>query len=1040
MSERPAGIKAFLIADVRGYTLFTQERGDEAAAKLAARFAELAREGVAARGGEVIELRGDEALAVFDSPRQALRAAVELQERFVQETLDDPSLPLTVGIGLDAGEAVPVEGGYRGGALNLAARLCGQAAAGEILSSQEIVHLARRIDGVEYAERGEMHLKGLAQPVRVIRVSSTERDAARTLQPIVASRPAPGAPSQSRSRLGRRRLIAAGLTVVVVVAVGVPLLLRGRGAGLSSVPANSIGRIDPASGRIVGSFTLPFSPGQVAVGEGSVWVTNPDNGKVTRLDPTSGVTRDTIPVGVSPEGIAVGEGAVWVVDGGGRAVDRVDPTTGDVRSFPVGDGPVDVAVGFGSVWVTNRLDGTVSRLDPNTGRLRATVPVGDGPTGIAFANGSLWIADYGSGIVVKVDMSSDQVVASVHVGNGPAAVAAGPDGIWVANTLDDTVARIDPATTSVAETIPVGPGPAAFAFSSGTVWVTDEFGGTIIRIDPSGHRVAATIHIGSEPRGVAVVDGDLWVAARGTATSHRGGTLRLVGNQPLAAIDPALSYDSRIEQVLAMTNDGLVGFQRVGGADGSVLVPDLATALPSRADGGRTYTFQLRTGLRYSNGTPVKASDVRRAFERDYLASGKDLGLPPYYDVIEGGAACRKNPSSCDLSKGINTNDAAGTVAFHLTRPDPEFLDQLALPFADPVPAGVSAPKEASTAPVPATGPYMIERFDPSRELVLTRNPRFHAWSAAAQPDGFPDRIEMTFHVSPANQVTAVEAGRADWMLDAPPANGLSNMMSRYAAQVHVYPMLQTFYLALDTRLAPFKDPRVRRAVELAVDRRKLLDLFGGPGQGVITCQLLPPNAPGYRPYCPYTLDPNPAGEWTAPNLAAAQKLVGASGTRGEKVEVWAAPYFPVMQAWGRYFTDLLSQLGYRATLHPASNRYFTEAYPPGPGVQAGLDGWIADYPSAENFFSTLKCGNPVNTSRVCDPVVDERIRRAARMEDSHPERASALWALVDRRAVDLGVLVDFLNPSGIDFISRRVGGYQHNEQLGVLLDQLWVR
>jgi len=109
-SDSGAAIKAFLIADVRGYTLFTQERGDEAAAKLAARFAAVAREGVAARGGEVIELRGDEALAVFESSRQAIRAAVELQDRFVEETLTDPAVPLTVGIGLNAGEAVPVEG------------------------------------------------------------------------------------------------------------------------------------------------------------------------------------------------------------------------------------------------------------------------------------------------------------------------------------------------------------------------------------------------------------------------------------------------------------------------------------------------------------------------------------------------------------------------------------------------------------------------------------------------------------------------------------------------------------------------------------------------------------------------------------------------------------------------------------------------------------------------------------------------------------------------------------------------------------------
>ena len=108
-----AGIRTFLIADVRGYTLFTQERGDEAAAKLAARFAEIAREVVEEHGGSVIELRGDEALCVFTSARQAILAAVDAQDRFLEETVGDPTLPLPVGIGLDVGEAVPVEGTSR---------------------------------------------------------------------------------------------------------------------------------------------------------------------------------------------------------------------------------------------------------------------------------------------------------------------------------------------------------------------------------------------------------------------------------------------------------------------------------------------------------------------------------------------------------------------------------------------------------------------------------------------------------------------------------------------------------------------------------------------------------------------------------------------------------------------------------------------------------------------------------------------------------------------------------------------------------------
>jgi WD40 repeat protein/class 3 adenylate cyclase len=173
-----AHIRTFLIADVRGYTLFTQERGDEEAAKLAGRFAELAREGVEARGGTVVELRGDEALAVFDSARQAIRASIDLQRRFVDETVADPTLPLAVGIGLDAGEAVPVGDGFRGGALNLAARLCGIAGPAEILASPAVTHLARKVEGVAYVDRGEVHLKGIADPVRVIRLRAEADDAA----------------------------------------------------------------------------------------------------------------------------------------------------------------------------------------------------------------------------------------------------------------------------------------------------------------------------------------------------------------------------------------------------------------------------------------------------------------------------------------------------------------------------------------------------------------------------------------------------------------------------------------------------------------------------------------------------------------------------------------------------------------------------------------------------------------------------------------------------------------------------------------------
>jgi WD40 repeat protein/DNA-binding SARP family transcriptional activator/class 3 adenylate cyclase len=188
--EEGEAIRVFLVADVRGYTVFTRERGDEAAARLAAKFADIVREHVQARTGSVIELRGDEALAVFRSPRQAIRAAVDLQAGLLQATKAAPDLPLPVGIGLDAGEAVPVESGFRGGVLNLAARLCGEAGPGEILGSENVVHLARTVEGVRYVDRGVLHLKGFSDPVHVLAIASEASDVAEQIRAVLPTAPA----------------------------------------------------------------------------------------------------------------------------------------------------------------------------------------------------------------------------------------------------------------------------------------------------------------------------------------------------------------------------------------------------------------------------------------------------------------------------------------------------------------------------------------------------------------------------------------------------------------------------------------------------------------------------------------------------------------------------------------------------------------------------------------------------------------------------------------------------------------------------------
>jgi class 3 adenylate cyclase len=169
-----AAIFVFLIADIRGYTSYTEREGDEAAAQLTTAFTTMARTVMEQWNGRLVEMRGDEALGAFASARQAVQAAADLHERYIQHAVAHPGLPTGIGIGLDVGEAVPVDDGYRGAALNRAARLCSLAAPGETLVSPGIVYVAPHIKGVRFVPRGQEYLKGFPEPVTILLAAPAE--------------------------------------------------------------------------------------------------------------------------------------------------------------------------------------------------------------------------------------------------------------------------------------------------------------------------------------------------------------------------------------------------------------------------------------------------------------------------------------------------------------------------------------------------------------------------------------------------------------------------------------------------------------------------------------------------------------------------------------------------------------------------------------------------------------------------------------------------------------------------------------------------
>jgi YVTN family beta-propeller protein len=856
-----------------------------------------------------------------------------------------------------------------------------------------------------------------------------------------------GRTGRARPLAGRHRAVAlAACAVAVAVAAAAALLVARSAGGPTSVPirANVVAVIDPGHPSRTAQVPVGGSPSELATGEGAVWVANTDDQTVSRIDPATRTVRQTISVGSGPGAIAAGAGGVWVANSLDGTLSWISPASNRVvRTIAVGNGPSGVCVGGGAVWVADADDSTVLRIDPRSGRRTATLALDDAPGALACGGGAVWASSDSAGTVTEISTAARSVVATTTVGAGAGALAFGAGGVWVANPRDGTVSQIDPQRGVVVRTVTLGAGdgPADVAVGAGGVWVSNQFAGTIDRIDPRRGVVVRALKVGNRPQGLAIVGGTLWAGVRAGAAAHRGGALRVLIPTDVRFtrrdIDPATpaAYGAFAQKLLGLTNDGLTAFRRAGGIEGGRVVADLAVALPEPSDGGRTYVFRVRRGVRYSSGAPVRAGDIRRGLERALRSGSPFPG--PFYASIVGVAGCIAHPRTCDLSRGIVADDRAATITFHLTAPDPQFLDELALDFAVAVPPGTDR------GPPPATGPYVLEAGRPPVALRLVRNPYFHVWSSAAKPDGYPDLItlEGVFNLSAA--VKAVEQGRADYVKVSGAVAGLSpprlgELFTRYAGQLHTSAQASTVYLWLNTRAPPFDHVDVRRAVNYAVDRHAALAFQGGPRLAAPTCQMLPPGFPGYRPYCPYTAGAGPGHAWRAPELARARRLVARSGTRGMHVTILGRT--PDFVSLSRFYARLLDQLGYRTSVRIV-NQERLGVVATRPGAQTGPLIFAEDYPAPADFLGlAFSCNISLNWSRFCDPRMRDLIRRTQRLPAGRQAEANALWGGVDREIVDRAAAVPLLNPKAVSLVSRRVGNVQYHPLWGDLLDQLWVR
>ena len=868
---------------------------------------------------------------------------------------------------------------------------------------------------------------------------------------ILEHDPSLGAPRRLAPRSGPRRarsVVVAAVGALAALVVGVLVLTGGATARPPSLArgVSGIVGLDAGSDRLVDATALVGVPGAVTAAGGSLWVADPVAERVYQVDPGSGLVLDRIPVGAEPGGIVSGDGAVWVVSTVGSTLTRIDPSTDTVVAtidLP-GANPDAIAYGAGGLWVADSVERELFEIDPATDGLERTWQLDLQPSAIATGDGAVWVAGYGNATVEKLDPATGKAIGQVHVGDGPVALAFASGSLWVANSLDSTVSRVDPSTLAVRGVIPVGSGPAALAAGAGAIWVANQYSGTVSRIDPRSDRIARSVAVGGAPTSLTVNGGRLWAGVPAVSGSHRGGTLVIVTPGPLTSTqisnltsDPAFYASANNPQFTGLTWDALVTFQQSTGAGGVRLVPDLAVSIPTPTDGGRTYAFRVRRGIRYSDGQPLLAGDFRRGVER--LFRDRSPGTSVYAGLV-GAAACVRHPSGCNLVQGIVTNNAQGTVVFHFTEPDPEFLDQLTeFAFSAPVPPG-TPDREPGQRTVPGTGPYEIVANSPA-EIRFVRNPYFREWSHAAQPAGNPNEIVWQSAPSLQAAVTAVEQGRADWLFGQPPYAEYHQLELQDPGQLHNNPQWSVNILPINTHVAPFNDLDVRQALNYAINRAKIAQFYGGPSFAAPACQAIVPGIPGYRRYCPYTLHPRANGAWSAPDMTLARQLVARSGTIGERIELIGAPpdaFTPT--AITGYIAGVLRALGYRVHVSVIPFASITPAMMDSLQMQDNGN-WIPNYPDPSSYVpSFFSCGGSTSNDYYCNPAIDHEMRDAELLELTDPPAADALWERVDRQLTNNAEWVTTVDNREVELTSSHLHNYEYNPVWGFLADQTWVK
>jgi peptide/nickel transport system substrate-binding protein len=519
--------------------------------------------------------------------------------------------------------------------------------------------------------------------------------------------------------------------------------------------------------------------------------------------------------------------------------------------------------------------------------------------------------------------------------------------------------------------------------------------------------------------GLALIASACGSSGNKTNTSGSGGTtsggtasggktfanFRLAYDTGIDYLDPGLSYTVEGWGIMWNVYLPLVGYKHANGPDGATLVPYLAKDMPKVSTDAKTYTFTLRSGLKYSDGSPIKASDFAATIERDFKVDSPGVG---FFGNIVGADTFGKTKTG--HISGITTDDKTGSITIKLNQAQGDFSNILATEFAALVPADSPA-KDQSTTPLPSSGPYMIKSYAPNKKAIVVRNPNFDASQFDGNvPSGNPDMMTVDIIGDDTVALQRVISGQDDYDFHQLPPDRLASTQQKYGDQIKVYTPANTYYFFMNNREKPFDNVKVRQAVNYAINREALVRIYGGLAQP--TENVLPPTYPSYKKLDLYPYD-----------LAKAKQLIKEAGAVGTPVTVWNHDRGTDPKA-SAYLADVLNSIGLKAKEKVINSAvYWTTVGNQATHAQIGFADWFQDYPHPLDWFDVLLNGDRItqthnnNYANFDDKAVNAKIA-ALKKEPTLTDSVNADWASVDKMVLEQAPWAAFMNRQFTDFFS----------------------